>query len=49
MQKTSLQRLEESEDTADKKLNGHMNLSSAESVFHNSTFCPKIHSGGDQG
>lgn len=47
MQKASLQRLEESQDTEDKKLNGHMHLSSAETVFHNSIFCPKILSGGD--
>lgn len=40
MQKTSIQRLEDSQDTADRKLNGRMHYSPAETFFH---------SGGDYG
>lgn len=49
MQKASVQRLEESQETADKKLNGHMHYSSAVTFFRNPIFCHKIHSGGDYG
>lgn len=49
MQKASVQRLEESQDTADRKLNGHMHYSSAETFFHNPMFCHKIQRGGDYG
>lgn len=41
--KTSLQRLEESRDATDRKINGHMHYSSAETFSNNLIFCHKIH------
>lgn len=41
--KASLQRLEESRDATDRKINGHMHYSSAETFSNNLIFCHKIH------